>query len=151
MRLRQSGKRKGFTLVEVMVASAILGIGLAAAYATLSQGFNIVSMAREQRRATQILLQTTETLRLYTWDQIHTPGFMPTQFIAPYAPDNSTNSGMNYTVGLTVSPFPTSTEQYHDNICQVLVTVDWSSHASTRHREITTFVTRYGLQNCIYY
>jgi prepilin-type N-terminal cleavage/methylation domain-containing protein len=151
MRLPQLGKSNGFTLVEVMMASALLGIGIAATYSTLGQGFNIIALAREQRRATQILLQTTETLRLYTWDQIHATSFMPNQFLADYAPDNSTNSGTAYTIGLTVSPFPTSTEQYHDNICQVQVTVDWQTHGIARHRELTTFVTRYGLQNCIYY
>ncbi len=151
MRIGISSARGGFTLVEVLIGSAIMAIAVVSIYAGIGQGFRVVSLAREQRRATQILLQTTETLRLYTWEQIHSNGFMPRSFTVPFSPAETNSVGTLYTVNLNVSDFPADIESYRTNLCQVHVTVNWTTDNLPRTREITTFVTRYGLQNCIYY
>src|SRR5437868_3625278 len=60
----------GFNLVEVVVAIAILGIGIVALYSSLLSGFRVAQLSREDLRATQVMVELMDTLRLYSWDQI---------------------------------------------------------------------------------
>src|SRR5262245_23471967 len=76
--------RRGFTLAEVMVGVGFLGTVLVSLYLSFSSGFQFVQLSRENLRATQVLTEKLETIRLYTWDQVNTPGFIPTNFSAPF-------------------------------------------------------------------
>src|ERR1051325_6622859 len=89
---------RAFTLVEVMVASALIGITLLAFMAGFSTSFQGIQLDRENSRAAQILLEKTELLRLYNWSQVtgaDTNIYIPTTFTAPFYPD-SNNGGGNY-------------------------------------------------------
>jgi uncharacterized protein (TIGR02598 family) len=150
MRGRRSKQNTGFTLIEVLVAVGILGIGVAALYSGIGYGFKSISLAREERRATQILLQATETLRLYNWDQLHNSSFLPSAITYAYDPSSTSNPGVTFTNRITVTDIPTTTENYRTNLSQATVAVDWSSGGGHHHREITTFITRRGLQVYVY-
>jgi Tfp pilus assembly protein PilV len=69
--------RSGFTLVDVMFGALIIGVMVVGLYVGFSQGFAVIQLARENLRATQILEEKMETVRLYTWDQVNTPNFIP--------------------------------------------------------------------------
>src|SRR5262245_56428237 len=84
--IRPAGAGPGFALVEVMVGVAIFGVIAVSLYAAVTFGFNSVQMARENLRATQIMLEKMEVIRLYSWDEITQPGFIPSTFEATYAP-----------------------------------------------------------------
>jgi len=60
------------------------------------QGINFgmfnLQMSRENLRATQIMLEKVETLRVCNWDQLITPGYLPTNFTAYYYETANTNS-----------------------------------------------------------
>ena len=146
----------GFSLVEVMIGMSILGVASSALYTGVAFGFRSVAMAREERRATQILLEATETLRLYTWEQLHDPNFLPSVFTRQYNPlytneaSGDTNPGAIYTGHIAVAACPTTLENYSTNLNLVTVTLDWSTMGLPRHRTISTFVTRNGLQNYVY-
>src|SRR5262245_30151305 len=92
---RKNRRAAGFSLVEVTVGMAVIGTSAIALFSGFTSGFFTMQMARENLRATQIMLEKTETLRLYSWDQINTGGFIPATFTAPYDP-NSTNGGIVY-------------------------------------------------------
>src|ERR1051325_12061578 len=94
-----------FSLVEVTVGLGVIGTAVVALFSGFTSGFFTMEMARENLRATQIMLEKTETLRLYNWDQVNTAGFVPTTFSAPYDP-NSTNgsTGVVYSGRLIISP-----------------------------------------------
>jgi len=96
-------------------------------------------------------LEKFETIRLYSWDQINTAGFIPQTFQAPFcAVGNNTNqSGIVYHGKVEISPAPLS-ESYQGNVKQVKITLTWTSGQLQRQREMQTFVARYGLQNYIY-
>ncbi len=68
-----------FTLIEVMMGVALMGLLSASLYAGLSYGFAEISLSREEERATQILEERMEVVRLLNWDQVvNLPGFIPT-------------------------------------------------------------------------
>lgn len=109
-----------------------------------------MQMARENVRATQIMVERTETLRLYSWDQLNTTNFIQTSFTEWYDP-TSTNGGAGptYTGTVTIAAAPMSTA-YSDEMKQVTVSLNWSTSGINRSRSFTTFVARNGLQNYIY-
>src|SRR5262245_34507052 len=84
-------RQNAFTLVEVMVASALIGIMFLAFMGGFSMSFQRVQIDRENSRATQLLLEKTELVRLYNWDQItgvDTNTYIPTTFTAPFYPED---------------------------------------------------------------
>jgi type II secretory pathway pseudopilin PulG len=140
----------GFSLFEATMAMAVVGICSLALFSGLTSGFFNIQLARENLRATQIMLEKTETLRLYNWDQINTAGFVPTNFAAQYdpnAPDGS--QGLTYNGTLTIGPAPLSTS-YSNDVRLVVVTVTWRTGGINRNREFNTYVARNGLQTYIY-
>lgn len=139
-----------FTLVELMVSMAILGIVVMAIYGAISSGVSSIRMARENLRATQILIEKMEGLRLYTWDQLNTPGFVPTSFVMPYdALSTNLNSGVRYYGTVTISNYPHTTS-YAPAMRQVTISLRWQTGSLNRSRELSTYVSESGIQNYIY-
>jgi Tfp pilus assembly protein PilV len=140
----------GFSTIEVLVAVLICGMVFVTLYSGISSGFGFVQLARENLRATQILEEKMETIRLYRWDQINKPGFIPTNFTDCFYPVGSqTQSGVTYTGQVTIAAAPVS-EFYSDGLKQVTVNLRWKSGNVVRSRQMTTLVAQYGLQNYIY-
>jgi uncharacterized protein (TIGR02598 family) len=140
----------GFSLVEVVMAMVILGISVVALLSGVTSGMLTMQMAQENLRATQIMVERTETLRLYNWDQLTTPGFIQTSFTERYDP-NTTNSGAGttYTGTVTIAPVPMSAA-YSAEMKQVTVSLNWTTSGINRNRSFTTYVARNGLQNYIF-
>src|SRR5437762_12211202 len=88
--------RLAFALMEVIIAVAAVGVAVVAAYAGISSGISLLRMARENLRATQIMVEKMETVRLYNWDEICSNGFVPTNFQAPYFVQGSVTSAPIY-------------------------------------------------------
>ena len=137
----------GFTLVEVLMSMGLLGVIAVAFYSSLSQTVNMLAFEREDLRATQILLQKTETIRLYSWDQVNSNGFIPVSFTVPYDPQ-STNPGVTYTGTVTIASTPLSTP-YSSDLKMVTLRLNWTTGRVPRQRELKTFVARYGLQTYV--
>src|SRR5882672_783086 len=72
--------QSAFTFVEVIIAMAAVGVVVVALYLGISSGFSIIRLARENLRATQIMVEKMETVRLYNWDQINSNGCIPRAF-----------------------------------------------------------------------
>jgi uncharacterized protein (TIGR02598 family) len=143
-------KFTGFSLVEVVIAMAVVGVCAVALLSGISSGMLTMQMARENMRATQIMVQRTETLRLYSWDQLITTNFIQTTFTESYDP-NATNGGQGvmYNGTVTLSAVPMTTA-YSDEMKQVTISLNWTTGRINRSRTLTTFVARNGLQNYIY-
>ena len=139
-----------FAITEALVASTVVGIVFVALYTGISSGFGFVQMSRENLRGTQILQEKMETIRLYTWEQITTTGFLPTTFVDYFiAATNSSSRGLAYTGTVTIASAPI-TEVYSNDLKQVTIRLQWLSGRVQRSREMTTFVGKNGLQNYIY-
>lgn len=138
-----------FSLVEVMVAIGMVGLLCFALLSGITFGYSVVSQERENRRATQVLLDKLEQVRLYNWSQIITNG-LPTNFAAPFCPTtNGANTGFTYTGALSVASAPI-TESYASCLRLITVQVSWSSAGVAHQRSMSTLMSSNGLYNYIY-
>lgn len=137
-----------FSLIEVIVAIAIVGLVIGTFYTALTHGFTVLRMEYEDRRATQILIQKAETIRLYSWDQINLNGFIPATFTVAYDPQ-SAKSGVTYTGTISVVDAPLGTPYCGGELKQVSVRLNWTTGQLARQRELKTFIARYGLQTYV--
>jgi type II secretory pathway pseudopilin PulG len=142
------GAQSGFSLIEAAVSMGIMGTVVGALLSGFGTGMFTMQMARENLRATQIMLERMETIRLYSWDQINTPGFVSTNFTATYDPQ-STNSGTVYTGTLVITNAPV-TSTYSNDMKMFTVTLNWKTGSLKRSRQFSTYISRYGLQDYIY-
>src|SRR6266567_5996930 len=89
--------QEGTTLVDVIMAVGIIAIMCLGLVGSLSYGFYTMGTTRENQRATQIMLETVETIRLYNWSQVNSNGFIPQTFTGVYDPQSATGSqGITY-------------------------------------------------------
>jgi len=143
-------KESAFTLAEVMMGVAVMAVMFVSLYLGFTQGFAVIQLARENLRATQVLQEKMETVRLYTWEQINTAGFIPATFTAPfYATGSGTNQGIIYSGTVAISN-PAMAESYAGDMKQIDVQLTWTSGNVLRTRAMRTLVSRYGLHNYIY-
>ena len=140
-----------FTIAETMVAVAIFGIMFASFFGGLSLSLSIVKSARESLRATQIMTENMDIIRLKTFNQVKT-----TNYTAPFNPipasvTNAGGAGLTYTVRVIVPPSSPMTEgeSYKDDVKQVTLQLTWRSGKTLKTNEMITFVSRNGLQNYI--
>jgi type II secretory pathway pseudopilin PulG len=153
MRIRHAKQsEKGVTLVDVIMAVALLGVMAGGIFGSFRYGFFTLQLLRENQRATQILLEKVETLRLYSWDQVNTPGFiptnLPTEYYDPQAPVGG--QGVAYYGHLTPPssvPFSTS---YSTNLRQLTFTLNWTTKTIPHTRSLTTYIAKDGIQNYVY-
>jgi type II secretory pathway pseudopilin PulG len=140
----------GHTLAEVLVSVGVLGFMLVSLYTGFFSGFAVLRVARENLRATQILEERMEVIRLIKWDDV-VPGFIPTSFDAPFDGNDSANAsgGLAYHGTVTVTNAPIS-ESYSENLRMIQIDLTWTSGKVSHKRQMTTYVSKYGLQNYIY-
>jgi prepilin-type N-terminal cleavage/methylation domain-containing protein len=154
MRIKPApGVHEAFTLAEMAVAVALLSILFVALYGGMSFGFATTKASRENLRATQIMLERAEGLRLYNWNQLVYSNWIPTTFTDRYYPltNAGESAGIVYsgTMLVTENP-PLPSTSYANDMRAVIVTVNWTSSGIPRTRTLTTFVARNGMQNYIF-
>src|SRR4051812_34166411 len=90
-----SKARSGFTLIEALVGLTFAAIVLVSLYAGITYGMSVTEVTRENLRATQLILEKFETIRLYTWDQLQGSNnfVIPVAFTNSYAVDPTTGKG----------------------------------------------------------
>lgn len=138
------------------MAALVLGLMGFSLFACFSSGFNIVKSSRENLRATQIMLQRIEAIRLFTWNQVlDTTNYLKPTFTDYYDPQSSvTNEGSIYS-GFITSSIPTDLPvAYQANMRTITITLYWTNYNGTqqvvRSRQVATRVARYGMQNYIW-
>lgn len=148
--LQSKTNQTGFSLIEVTMAMGVIGTASMALFTGFTGGFQTMEMARENLRATQVLLEKTETLRLYSWDQINTSGFIPRNFSAFYDPnDTNSSSSIVYSGTMVITNCPISTS-YSNDMKMAVITINWQTGGIQRTRTFSTFIARNGLQSYIY-
>ena len=150
-----------FSLVEVCIGVAILAVMLVSLYGGMSSSFAVVQSARENLRATQIMLERVEGLRLYNWNQLLYSNLVPTWFTNYYYPlaGSGESKGCTYVGRLDISAAtlnPPAT--YSGNLRTINVSVYWTNYHGkgmkqqlVRSRSMTTYSARDGIQNYVFY
>jgi len=132
-----------------MLGVGTMGILIVTLYSGMTTGFGVVRLARENLRATQVLQEKFETIRLYTWDQINDTNYISPTFTAPLYTGNGTYDQNAYQGNVKISKAGLA-EAYGDDLRLVTIELNWTSGTTPRTRTVTSYVARYGLQNYIY-
>lgn len=146
----------GFTFIEVLISVIVLGITAIALFSGLACGFAILTTTRQNLRATQILTQKSEAIRLLTWDQLSE---CPTVFQDYYYPVGVTNNAEGTIYGGTISATGVATNipdtvSYKSQIHLVTITVVWTNYIGSipvvHTRQTQTLVAVNGIHNYIW-
>lgn len=168
----RTGVRHGlraFTLPEVLISVSIVAVMFVSLYSGIAQGFAILESSRNNLRATQVMIEKLEIMRLYTWDQINSNGFIPTTFTDTLVPttaavaatsdsvqesssqltSQATSQGTTFygTIKISDADVPSA---YSNSLKQVLISVTWTNGNRVSTRDMRTFVGQNGLQQYIY-
>ena len=146
-----------FSLIEVMTSMAVVGIAATALYAGMAHCTSAIKDARQNLRATQVMVEKMEVIRLLTWDQLTTNNVLPTSFSEAYATiidphkkkTNVFDGGLTYYGTITILP-PVDTQllgTYTGDLRIVQIKVAWTNNGMPHSRKITSYVSRYGIQN----
>jgi len=150
---KPSRNQNAYTLIEVLVAMVSMGLVSASLFAGIGSGFALIQVTREDLRATQILLERMETIRLYRWEQITDENFIPKTFTSCFYPDSlaTGGGGISYTGTVAITAVSSNLPpEYRDEMRQVKVQIGWMSGNKRRTREMISYTSRHGLQNYVY-
>ena len=150
-------RQPAFSLVEVLVGTCVMTIVFASIFATLTMSLSTTELSRENLRATQIMLDKMEVLRLYTPTQLTNTTLVVRTFTNWQCETNNIGMpdvqgyGVQYTgsIAITNAPFAAS---YSSNMQQVTVNLSWVSGGQdnfTHTRSVSTFYANQGLANYI--
>lgn len=146
-----------YTLIEVMVGATVMVVIFASVFAILMVGLTITGTTRENLRATQIMLDKMEGLRLYTPTQLTNTTLLVESFTNWFNETgnigmaNVQGNGVQYNGSITIAPVGFS-NSYSSNMSQVTVTVNWISGGSkslAHTRSMSTFYASKGLANYV--
>jgi hypothetical protein len=151
---RRSGA--GFSLVEATVGLALLAVVCLALYSSLGSTTMTVRQSRENIRATQIMAEKLDTIRLYGWSQLTDPAYINRQFEVSFYPREQLPSDLARAHGqlvykgwIHIEAAPVE-EVYKNDLRLVTVELKWQSGNMERTRKMSTLVSRYGLHKYIY-
>jgi len=145
-------RTSAFTLVEAVVATLVAAIAVPAFYGCVWAGIAMVKSTREDLRATQIMLQRMEAIRLSAYNALQNPTSYPTNVTDYYTPSGTNNGtgGTAYTVSYNWAPGPaTLPPSYRSNMVLVTVNASWKSGNVQQTRSSQTYVARYGIQRYV--
>lgn len=146
----KTNRAKGFTLVEVIVSMTIIGIAASGVIGAVTGSFFVLRMARENQRATQILMDRAEALRVFNWNEV-TNGSLPTTFsdyFNPYITNDP--EGVLYQGTITVTSVPFNTTYSDNHMRQINLSVTWTTKGIQRTRSFSTYVACDGMENYVY-
>jgi prepilin-type N-terminal cleavage/methylation domain-containing protein len=145
---RRAEKRecRAFTLIETLFGMGIVSVLMVTLYAATATSLSIVQSCQENQRATQIITEKLDTIRLYNWTQI-TNRYVPTNFVVGIDP--AVDNSRPYYTGTVVIAQSSPTTTYRSNLMQVTVNLNWVSQKRPQSKTMTTYMAKYGLQTYI--
>jgi len=136
-----------------MIAVSLVGIMFISLYAGFTTGFGILRSSRENIRATEILNEQTERVRVLNWSQVlDSATFLPPTFVQPFDPtDNSASPSGPVFHGRIETAVPTDWPgAYQDRGRLITITLTWTNSESStplaHQRQVQTYIARYGMQ-----
>ena len=146
-------RNHGFSIVEAVVGVGLMGLVCMALFSGLCNSTFSVQLARENLRATQIMAEKLDTIRLYSWKQLTNETYIRESFSAPlHAPDPSSptnSSSAVYNGAIYIETAPIS-ELYGKDMRLVTVELKWKTGRLQRSKSMSTLVSRYGIYKYVY-
>jgi hypothetical protein len=100
---RKRASLGGFTLVENVMACALVAVGMAGTYLVNGQSMSILRMAKDEASASQVLQQRVEHLRIANWQRITNPTWIRDYILNASADGSAALASLNETI--TISPY----------------------------------------------
>ena len=145
---KRSKAGAAFTLIEILTAIGIVGIVSVSLYAGLAMSFESVHNSRLELRATHILTEKLEAIRLFNWEQVKTPGFIPDKFTERFEPTDP--SSVLYTGEINLTNAAVAGASYESTMRKVVAQVTWEGTHGKCTKRMETFISEYGIQNYLY-
>jgi len=144
-----TGRSSAFSLIEVMVSIAITSVSFVSLYAGITAGVQVIQLARENLRATQIMVEKMETMRIKSWYELTNGVDVPSCFTDSFYPRGLSCRGITYNGSITITT-PRLYTNYENDMRLVTVTMRWTNSSVVRVREMTTYVAHEGMQNYVF-
>ena len=136
--------RRGFTLVEVIMAVTVLALVLVTSITTIQRAMSNLDSARSLETASRIMQCEIEKERLFTWTAVSNASYAP-------AVDAQFLSDPSITSRFTLSRSLTTVANHNSLMVQVTLRVAWRSYDGRNlNRTLTTYFTKGGLNDYIY-
>ena len=152
--IRRRIRKKAFFLLEATIGMALLGLVFMAMYSGLVTTTFSVQLSRENLRATQLMAEKLDTIRLYGWKKIVEDPFYVRWNDVPVYPDDPSKAGNDATPrvfrGEIVVEAAPITEAYAVDMRMITVRVMWATGKLNRTRSMSTMVSKYGLYKYVY-
>jgi prepilin-type N-terminal cleavage/methylation domain-containing protein len=140
MMIRSIRNQRGFTIIEAMIATMILGIVLGSVLAVTSQSARYLSDLRRTARSSQVLQQKVEDIRLLSWSDVQS---LPATFTDPNDADGL------YSGFITQAAYDTYNNQ--TTVIKLTVGVVWTNgNSRVMTNTLTTLVSNGGLNKYIF-
>ena len=140
MRQKLVNAREGFTLLEAMIATMILGLVLASVLAMVSQSAHYLTDIRRTARASQVLQQEMEYVRLLDWNALQS---LTNKFSDP-------SDGKHIYAG-TIATSAYSSFGTTTTVQEITLTVTWTNQVNRiLTNTLTTLVGNGGLNKYIF-
>ncbi|MDP3073287.1 MAG: hypothetical protein Q8N18_23550 [Opitutaceae bacterium] len=143
---RRRGRTAGFTILEVMMATFVMALGIATSIIAMQAGFKHLDLARGTTLASQILQSEMERIRLMSWTGV--TGLPASQTFDGAA--NFTTSAKitgKYSVTRTVTADAARPTEARD----IAISVTWAGYDGRAHtRSFSSTYVKNGLYDYYY-
>src|SRR5437867_7393739 len=113
----------GFTLIEVLMSAAIVGVVAVSLLAGFSSSLTLLRLAREDQRASQILARKIEEVRLCTWSQLANLPATFSENLDPFASGSSPGLVFAGRIEALATPAVPDSASYQNDLRLINVTV----------------------------
>ncbi len=124
--------RAAYTLVEVMVASVVVLLGIVTAITAIQRGFQSLDFARNLATASQLMQSEMEEIRLKNWSQLQT---LQAAGDTTLQVDPAGAAGGRYTRTRSV-------RLLKEDMLEITLTTTWRGYDG--RRQTARLITRYG-------
>lgn len=143
LRSRAKAPSKGFSLVEVLVVTALLGMAALSLIGVFAYGFKLVHKAKQVTLATQVAQVQVERFRNTDYDAIPVANGTAVALDATQYPFLFTPDGVCYLQNAreTVSVSPGIDE----NLKRLDVTITWNAQGQPMRKDLVTYIAKDGI------
>lgn len=150
-----AGRRAGFTILEVAMATCVMAFGISTTIIAMQSGFKQTDLARSSTIAAQIIQSEMERLRMMPWgrttspEQVDSISELPSTQTFDGASYFTADAGMagKYTITRTVGSNATNPAEVKD----ISVSVRWRTNDGVWHtRSYTAIYAKNGLYDYYY-